>query len=138
VAALGAVRTASPGDLVWCGSVAYEAMPARYNPDHTAHIQQRIANLAIYGAFGLFFTAAAAGVLVVIGSLVGDAPAGLGRLVWIADAVLGGVSLLTLAATAIMWLVYRRRRAELDAQGAEIVGEFKARLAARRSQDPPR
>jgi MFS family permease len=113
-----------------------EGMPARYNPDHTAHIRRRLVNQAIYGIGGLFFTAAAAGVLLLIGQLAGDAPAALWRLVWIADAVLGAVSLLFLAVTAVMWLVYRRRRAELDAQGAEIVGEFKARLATRRRQDP--
>ncbi|WP_204007440.1 hypothetical protein [Virgisporangium aurantiacum] len=111
-------------------------MPARYHPDHTAHIRHQLANQAIYGAFGLFFTAAAAGVLLLIEHLVGDTPAGLWRLVWIADVVLGGVSLLTLAVTGVMWRVYRRRRAELDAQRAEIVGEFMARLAVRRRQDP--
>ena len=89
------------------------------------------------GVGGLFCTAASAGVLVLMRRLAGDAPAALWRLVWIADAVLGAVSLLTLAVTAVMWLVYRRRRAELDAQGAEISGEFKARLAVRRRQDPP-
>jgi len=34
------------------------------------------------------------------------------------------------------WLVYRRRREELDAAGAEIMGELKAGMAWRR--DDPR
>jgi hypothetical protein len=64
------------------------------------------------------------------------APAVLRRLVWFADALSGGVSLLTLAVTAVMRLVYRRRRADLDAQGAQIRGELTARIAARRRDDP--
>lgn len=113
-----------------------EGMPARYHPDHTAHIRRRLADQAVRGVAGLVFTAAAAGVLALIGGRLEDASTVLWRLAWIADAVLGGVSLLTLAVTAVMWLVYRRRRAELDAEGAEIVGEFKARLALRRRDHP--
>jgi hypothetical protein len=76
-------------------------------------------------------------VLVLVGGRVEGASTALLRLGWIADAVLGGVSLLTLAVTAVMWLVYRRRRrAELDAQGAEIAGELKARMAVRRRDHP--
>lgn len=128
--------TVSAGRRAVCFWWHTGGMPARYNPDHTAHIRRRLVDQAIYGIGGLFFTAAAAGVLVLLERLAGDASAALWRLVWIADAVLGAVSLLVLAVTAVMWLIYRRRRAELDAQGAEIVGEFKARLATRRRQDP--
>jgi hypothetical protein len=42
-------------------------MPPRvYRPDHTAHVRRRLAQMAVYGAFGLVIAAAAAGILAVI------------------------------------------------------------------------
>jgi hypothetical protein len=35
----------------------------------------------------------------------------------------------------VAWGLYRRRRADLDAEGAEIVGEFHARIANLRRGD---
>ncbi|WP_274535260.1 hypothetical protein [Pseudofrankia asymbiotica] len=37
--------------------------------------------------------------------------------------------------TVVAWGVYRRRRAELDAAGAEAVGEFHAHLTVARRDD---
>jgi hypothetical protein len=105
---------------------------ARYHPDHTAHIRQRLKNMAVCGVAGLVFAAAAAGVIALIGTGASGASAVLERVVWIVDATLGGVAVITLVVTAVLWMVYRRRRAELDAQGAEIIGEWKARIARRR------
>jgi hypothetical protein len=109
-------------------------MPAaRYNPDHTADFRQRLKDMAVRGAFGFAFAAAAAGVIALLGtSSGGGAAAALVRVVWIADAALGGISLITLLITAVLWMIYRRRRPDLDAKRAEILGEFKARAAARR------
>lgn len=111
-------------------------MPAaRYRSDHTAQIRRRVAGLAMNACIGLVFTAVAAGVLVLLRWRFEGEPAVLWQVVWIADAVLGGVSLLTLAAAGVMWLVYRRRRAELDAAGAELDGERKMRAVMRRWDD---
>jgi hypothetical protein len=71
-----------------------------------------------------------------IDARLADAPQVSRRLVWIAVAVMSGLSLLVVVATGVMWLVYRQRRAELDAAGAEIVGKFKARMAVQRREDP--
>jgi hypothetical protein len=61
-------------------------------------------------------------------------PAGLLQAVWIAASVLVTVSVAGLALVAILWGIYRLRRAELDAQGTEVVGELKGP----RRQRPPR
>ncbi len=105
-------------------------MPPRvYRPDHTAHIRRRVAQMAVYGAFGLVVAAAAAGMLAVIGSRVPAAWMALVSAAWIADLVLAAVAVLYLLVTLVAWLVYRRRRPELDAAGAEVVGELRARIA---------
>jgi hypothetical protein len=43
--------------------------------------------------------------------------------------VTAGVAVLCPLVTLVAWLVYRRRRPDLDAAGAEIVGELHARIA---------
>jgi hypothetical protein len=43
--------------------------------------------------------------------------------------------LITLLIIAVLQTLYRRCRTDLDAQGAEILREFKARAAARRRDD---
>jgi hypothetical protein len=48
---------------------------------------------------------------------------------WVTDAVLAAVTVLYLLVTLVAWLIYRRRRPDLDAAGAEIVGELHARIA---------
>jgi hypothetical protein len=79
---------------------------ARYNPDHTAHIRRLLGSQATYGVGGLLVTAAAVGTLLVMDTSLADAPLVLRRLVWIAVAVAGGLSLLVLVVTGVMWLVY--------------------------------
>jgi hypothetical protein len=48
---------------------------------------------------------------------------------WILDVVLAAVAVLYLLVTLVASLVYRRRRPDLDAAGAEVVGELRARIA---------
>ncbi len=47
------------------------------------------------------------------------------------DAVCAAAAVLYLLVTLAAWAVYRRRRADLDGEGAEIVGEMHARIANR-------
>jgi hypothetical protein len=51
------------------------------------------------------------------------------------DAVGAGVAVLYLLVTLAAWLVYRRRRPDLPAAGAEAVGEIRARIANRHRDD---
>lgn len=130
--------------VAWCraahtrgvgGTLA--GMSARvYRPDHTAHVRRRLAQMAVYGAFGLVVAAAAAGILAVVGSRIPAAWKALVNAAWILDAVAAGVAVLYLLVTLVAWLVYRRRRPDLDAVGAEIVGELHARIANGRRDGP--
>ena len=115
----------------------HESMFAeRYSPDHTADIRQRLKDMAARGTVGLGIAAAAAGVIAVLAtSGGGGTTAALIRVVWIADAALGGISAITLLVAAAGWMIYSRRRADLDTQRAEILGEFKAQAATRPRDD---
>jgi hypothetical protein len=84
--------------------------------------------MAVHGTFGLVVAAAAAGILAVVGSRAPAASKALVSAAWVADAVLAAVAVLYLLVTLAVRLVYRRRRADLDAAGAEIVGELNARI----------
>ncbi|MEV4706823.1 hypothetical protein [Actinoplanes sp. NPDC049316] len=111
-------------------------MSARvYRPDHTAHIRHRLAQLAVHGAVGLVIAFCAAGVLAFLGFQAGDGPGWLIGLTWYAVGAVAVLALLTLGVALVGWLVYRRRRADLDAAGAEVIGEFHARMANRRRDD---
>jgi cytochrome c-type biogenesis protein CcmH/NrfG len=113
-------------------------MPPRvYHHDHTAAIRARLAQLAITGAVGLLLAVVAAAVIVVVGRAGGPAPDGLVRTAWISVAFVVALSVATLALSLVAWVVYRRRRADLDAQGAEAMGELLARLANRRKDNQP-
>jgi uncharacterized membrane protein YdbT with pleckstrin-like domain len=103
--------------------------PRVYRPDHTAHVRRRLTQTAAYGTFGLVIAAAAAGSFAVVGSRVPTAWTALVSANWILDAVAAGVAVLCLLVTLVAWLVYRRRRPDLDAARAEIVGELHARIA---------
>ena len=109
--------------------------PRVYRPDHTAHVRRRRAQMAVYGAFGLVVAASAAGMLAVIGSRVPAAWTALVSAAWIGAVVLAAVAVLYLLVALVAWFVYRRRRPDLDAAGAEIVGEFHARIANRHRDD---
>lgn len=107
-----------------------------FHPDHTAHIRARLKHMAAWGVFGLVTTALAAGILaIVVHGAAEPPPAGLIQAVWIAVSVLVAVSLLDLALVAVFWGIYRLRRAELDAEGAEVVGELRTRAANARRID---
>jgi len=106
--------------------------PLVYDPDHTAHIRRRLSRMAVTGLIGLAVAAAAAGVLAMMGSRAGDSSGGgLVTAAWVIDAVCAAVAVLYLLVTLAALAVYRRRRADLDAEGAEIVGEMHARIANR-------
>ncbi|WP_203706100.1 hypothetical protein [Asanoa iriomotensis] len=108
-------------------------MSARvYRHDHTAHIRHRLAQLAIHGAVGLFVAFCAAGVLAFLNIQADDGPGWLIGLTWYAVGAIAVLALLTLGVALVGWLVYRRRRAQLDAAGAEVIGELYARMANRR------
>jgi hypothetical protein len=123
-------RAAGSGHAHRGGTVG--GMPPRvYHPDHTAHIRRRLTRMAVTGLIGLAVAAAAAGVLAMMGSRAGDSSSGLVTAAWVADAACAAVAVLYLLVTLAAWAVYRRRRADLDAEGAEIVGETQARIANR-------
>jgi len=114
-------------------------MPARvYHPDHTAHIRHRLSQMAIHGAAGLIVAAGAAGVLALIDTQAGDSYDGISRIAWYGVATVVGLSLLTLLLTLAGWIRYRRHRPDLDAAGAEAIGELYARMANARHDDDQR
>ena len=104
-----------------------------YRPDHTAHIRAELARSAMYFASGLVVVAAAAETTLLIGQVtdLSAAPGWLMRALWIVGAFAVTVSLAGLATVLVRWLAYLRRHAELDAEGAEHIGEINARLANR-------
>jgi MFS family permease len=112
-------------------------MPPRvYHPDHTAEIRRRLTLMAVYGLTGLVGAAVAAGLLAVLYSGANDSWEALETAAWIADAVLATLAVLNLLVTLLAWRVYRWRRVDLDAAGAEAVGELHARIANVRRDDP--
>ncbi|MET7398011.1 hypothetical protein ABZS66_31425 [Dactylosporangium sp. NPDC005572] len=108
-----------------------------YRPDHTAHIRAELARSAWYFATGLFVVLAAAGATFMVVEVAGvsSRPVWLGQL-WIAGTFAATVSLAGLLVVLLRWWWYLRRRTELDAAGAEAVGEVYARLANRRRREP--
>jgi hypothetical protein len=102
-------------------------------PDHTAHIRAELARSALYCTTGLVVVPAAAGTTFLSGQATGmpTAPAWLMRVLWIVGAFAVTVSAAGLARVLVRCLVYLRRRAELDAEGAHAMGEINARLADR-------
>jgi hypothetical protein len=108
-------------------------VPARvYNPDHTAHIRAIIRRMAVDGLIGLGVAAVAAGALLALDEDLHGKFGWWVWAVWIAVAVLAGIGLICLAAALVCAVVYRRRRADLDAAGAEAAGELRAKLANQR------
>ncbi|MEJ3741748.1 hypothetical protein WEI85_00400 [Actinomycetes bacterium KLBMP 9797] len=103
-------------------------MPPVYRADHTAHIRRRLRSMAVMCLTGAALAGVAAGVLALLGSLSGDRHRGLLRAAWAADIVTFAVALIGLLITFVIYLIYRRRRAELDAAGAEVYGELRARI----------
>jgi hypothetical protein len=102
-------------------------VPRVYQPDHTSHVGHQLRARALYFATG--------GGVVVLGwavlhLMVGDGAMSrpLASLTWWLMRASLLVSVLGLAATLWSYLAYRRRRAGLDAAGAEAEGERRARL----------
>ena len=103
-----------------------------YNPDHTAHIRATLRRIMFNGLGGLFVAAAAAAGLMALQPDLHGRLAWLVWAVWAAIGVLTGIGLFCLAVAAACWRVYQRRRADLDAAGAEAEGEIRAKLANQR------
>jgi hypothetical protein len=111
-------------------------MSARvYQPDHTAHIRRRLHQMTTQGSAGLILACGAAGIAAVLANRADDADAWIFRIAWYAVAAVASLSLLTILATRVGWMLYRRQRADLDAAGAEAVGELNARRANARRDD---
>ncbi|MBM0230495.1 hypothetical protein JNW91_00570 [Micromonospora sp. STR1_7] len=115
-----------------------------YDPDHTADIRLLLRKLVIRGVIGLVLV----NIFAVFPMFVlddsreaateSDLIVWILRIAWIFIALLFVVSMVSLASAGIGWIAYRRRRAELDAAGAEAVGEVRARLAYLPSDDDPK
>lgn len=103
-------------------------VPRVYHPDHTAHIRNRLKNQALYFFTGAVVALMSAAVFAFIFSLAGETPHRLTVITWVLVLVVAGLSGLGLAITGVEYLVYRRRRADLDAAGAEAIGELHAKL----------
>jgi hypothetical protein len=103
-------------------------VPRIYRADHTAHIRDRLKSQALYFSTGVIMAVLGAIAVAVLRSLLGEAHHALTVAVWGLVIVLAVVSGFGLTLTGIEYLVYRRRRAGLDAAGAEVIGELYARL----------
>jgi len=104
------------------------AMPRVYHHDHTANVRRRLVQMASYGVIGLLVASAAAGIMAISDRSGGESSAAF-TAAWIADGALAAVALVYLLVTFVAWGLYRRKRADRDAAGAEAVGELRARIA---------
>jgi hypothetical protein len=104
-------------------------MPPRVYHPATAHIRGRLAQMAVYDVTGLVIAVVAAGVIAIVASTAGGAWGALVTAGWVADGVLAAVAVLNLLVTLATWGRYRRQCADLDAAGAEVVGELHTRIA---------
>jgi hypothetical protein len=102
-------------------------MPRVYQSDHTAFIRHRLRGMlyASAGLAGFAGMAAAAIFLVTNGQAVNPEFV---RFAWLTDILAFVVAGVGLAATLVFYLMYRRRRADLDAAGDEAAGEFRAQI----------
>jgi Mg2+/Co2+ transporter CorB len=91
--------------------------------------------MAVTGVIGLAIASAAARVLSILDSRVGDSGSGLMTAAWVADAVCAVVAIAYRLVAPVLWAVYWWRHAELDTERAEVVGEINAWIA-NRHRDP--
>jgi hypothetical protein len=113
-------------------------VPRIYRGDHTAHIRQRLVGQLRHFAGGVVGAALAAGFNLVLLPVLVGAPGGvLGAVVWVMVLVLAGTGMLGMALTGVQYLLYRRNRAEVDAAGAEVMGELAARMHRRQGRHEP-
>jgi hypothetical protein len=105
-----------------------------YHGDHTAHLRQQLKDRALYFAAGTVVAVCAAIANWFIVSHL-DGHRRLAAVLWGLNIALGLIAALGLAITAALYLIYLWRRPELDAAGAEVVGEAYARLHAERKDE---
>ncbi|GGN38525.1 hypothetical protein GCM10010109_65500 [Actinoplanes campanulatus] len=106
-----------------------------YHGDHTAHLRQQLKDRALhFGAGTVVAVCAAIANWFIVSHLDGH-----NRLVaalWGLNIALGLIAVLGLCLTALLYLIYRLRRPELDAASAEAVGEARARVHRERAGGP--
>ncbi|MFD1364511.1 hypothetical protein [Actinoplanes sichuanensis] len=105
-----------------------------YHGDHTAHLRQQLKDRALYFAAGTGVAVCAAMANWFVVSLL-DGHGRLAAVLWGLNIAIGLIAVSGLAVTAALYLIYLWRRPELDAAGAEVVGEAYARLHAARKDD---
>jgi hypothetical protein len=99
-------------------------VPRVYRADHTAHIRERLRASALHHLTGLIAAGVGAGGLLLLQGSLREAHPTVVEVGWWLDRALATIAGLGLALTAARYLRYRRRRADLDAAGAEVLGEF--------------
>lgn len=103
-------------------------VPRVYLADHAAHIRDRIKRQALYYITGAIIAVLSAVTFAIVLSQLRDAPHTLTAMGWGLVIVLALIAGLGLSITGVEFLLYRHRRADLDAAGAEVMGELYARL----------
>lgn len=103
-------------------------VPRVYHADHTAHIRDRLKRQALHFTTGVIMAMMGAVIFAVLLSMQGSAPHALTVTGWGVVILLAAVAGLGLLITGVDYLVYRYRRADLDAEGAEVIGELYARM----------
>jgi hypothetical protein len=106
-----------------------------YHGDHTAHLRQQLQDRALYFGAGTVVAVCAAFANWFIVSRL-DGGGRLAAALWGLNIALGLIAVLGLCVTALFYLIYRLRRPELDAAGAEAVGEARARAYRNRGDGP--
>jgi cytochrome c biogenesis protein CcdA len=104
------------------------AVPRVYRPDHTAGIRHRLKAMLRYFVTGAAVVLTGAVAVAIIAAQFGDEDRTLVTVAWLVVIVALLVAALGLVMTLVLYLVYRRRRADLDAAGAEAEGELQARI----------
>ncbi|MGN9912734.1 hypothetical protein ACTMTJ_34890 [Phytohabitans sp. LJ34] len=99
-----------------------------YPADHTAHIRQRLRSIAVRFLVGGVLAAVGAGVLALLGDVSGDRHRSVLWVAWGFDLLTFAVAALGLLATFVRYRIYCRRRADLNAEGAEAYGELRVRI----------
>jgi hypothetical protein len=106
-------------------------MPQVYPADHTAPIRQRLGSMVITFVVGGVLAGVGARVLVLLGAIRGDQHGDLLRAAWVVDILAFAVAAIGLLTTFVRYRIYRRRRADLNAAGAEAYGELMVRIRRR-------
>ena len=103
-------------------------VPRIYRADHTAHIRDRLKTQALHYSIGVIMASVGSAVFAILSSQWGEVNHTLAVVAWGLVIVLAVVSGVGLLLVGVEYLIYRSRRAELDAAGAEVIGELHARL----------